>query len=261
MTDRLATERTLRAAGFVAAEDEAAELVAAAASADDLAAMVARRLAGEPTAWITGRTTFLGIPLHIEPGVYVPRWKTEALARHALAHLSPGGFAVDLGTGCGAIAAFLAHHAHAARVVATDIDPRAVACARRNGVEAFAGDLFDPLPRELQGHVDVIASVPPYVPEPMLAFLARDVVAHEPRGALEGGADGLDVAARIVDAAPRWLRPGGALVVEVGVDQVAALTVRMADAGLVVHEVLYDGDGDASGVCAASERTRSSMRS
>lgn len=261
MIDRRSIERTLRAAGFVAADDEAAELVAAASSADDLAAMVERRLAGEPTAWITGRTTFLGVPLHVEVGVYVPRWKTEPMARHALAHLPHDGTAVDLCTGSGALAAYLAHHAPTARILATDIDPRAVACARRNGVGATTGDLFDPLPPGLQGTVDVVVAVPPYVPEPVLPLLARDVVSHEPHHALNGGDDGFDVVARIVDAAPQWLRPGGALAVEVGVDQIASLTTRMEDAGLVVHTVLYDGDGDPSGACATSERTTSSTRS
>jgi release factor glutamine methyltransferase len=243
----------------VAAEEEADELLAAAGSAAELAAMLARRLDGEPTAWITGRTTFLGIGLGVDAGVYVPRWKTEAVARHALAHLPVGGNAVDLCTGSGAIAAFLARHRPNARVVGTDIDPLAVACARSNGVEAYAGNLFDPVPQELLGTLDLVVAVPPYVPDAMLRFLPRDVVAHEPAHALAGGGDGLVVAEQLVSSSVDWLHHDGSLVIEVGVDQVEQVAGLMAPHGLVLHEVVHDGDGDPSGVCASLGGTSRSV--
>ena len=136
------TERLARA-GFVAAEEEAQELLAC---GGDLDALVARRLTGEPLAWITGTAPFCGLWIRVDPGVYVPRWQSEALARHAVERLPEDGVAIDLCTGSGAIAKTLMVNRPGARVVACDVDERAVACARANGVEAYRGDLFEPLP-------------------------------------------------------------------------------------------------------------------
>lgn len=244
--DRAGAVEQLRRGGLVAAEEEADELIAAAAGDAELDAMLARRLNGEPTAWITGHTTFLGVRVSVDPGVYVPRWKTESIAQHALAHLTPNGIAVDLCTGSGAIGAFLKVHRPDARVIGTDIDQRAVDNARRNGIEAYAGSLFDPLPAELRQRVDVIVSVPPYVPDAMLALLPRDVLAHEPVHALSGGVDGLATVEQIAAAASHWLTPGGAVVVEVGLDQVDKTAALFTN----VHELISDGDGDPCGVCA-----------
>lgn len=252
MIDRTGTVAALRAGGVVAAEEEADDLIAAARSHAALASMVARRLRGEPTAWIIGRVDFLGVTIQLDPGVYVPRWKTEALALHALDHLAPGGTAADLCTGSGAIGSFLARRRPGARVVGTDVDELAVRCAGRNGIEVFAGDLFDPLPEALRGTVDVVVSVPPYVPDGMLQFLPPDVTAHEPLRALSGGADGLAVASRIVESSPGWLRAGGSLVVEVGVDQMGQLKRLFAQHGLRPHAVIEDGDGDPAGVCGST---------
>src|SRR4051794_30852448 len=125
--------------GFVAADEEAAELVeAAGGERGRLDAMVARRLTGEPLAWITGWADFCGRRITIHPGVYVPRWQTEPMVERALERLPNRGTAIDLCTGSGAVATVLG--AKAARVVASDLDPKAVACARANGVEAYAGD-------------------------------------------------------------------------------------------------------------------------
>ena len=252
MAERERVVDALRAGGVVAAEEEADELLAAAESSAALEAMVARRLDGEPTAWITGTVDFLGVEVRVEPDVYVPRWKTEAVARHALAHLPDDGVAVDLCTGSGAIAAFLVAHRPGARVAATDVDAAAVRCAEANGVEAHYGDLFDPLPHSLHHRVDVVVAVTPYVPDGKLALLPRDVLAHEPVHALRGGTDGLDAATRILDACAAWLTPRGAVVLECGADQVDELAARMARAGLVVHEQMEDGDGDPCGVCATA---------
>lgn len=238
----------LRDAGFFDAEAEADDLIAVARDSTHLSTLVARRLTGEPAEWIVGSTEFLGLSLTITPGVYVPRWHTEAMARHAASHLDDGAVALDLCTGSGAIAAYLRSARPTARVLATDIDATAVACARANGVEAYAGDLFEPLPSLLRGEVGLVVAVPPYVPEAMLAYLPRDVVAHEPRRALVGGTDGLDVVARVIDGAAVWLRTGGALVIEVGIDQVAVVAGLAAAAGFVLHETIED-----RGICALAD--------
>ncbi|MDX6410111.1 MAG: release factor glutamine methyltransferase, partial [Gaiellaceae bacterium] len=141
----------LAAAGCVAAEEEAAELLAAAGDPAELDAMVTRRTRGEPLAWVVGAVDFCGIRVKVAAGVYVPRWQTEPLARRAAALLPADGTAVDLCTGAGAIACVLQASARGATVVATDVDPAAVACARENGVDALLGDLDGPLPAALGG--------------------------------------------------------------------------------------------------------------
>src|SRR4051794_7064579 len=158
--------------------------------------MLARRLSGEPLAWITGTAEFCGRWLRVDPGVYVPRWQSEPLARRAVERLPADGIAIDLGTGSGAIAAILGASRPGARVLASDIDPRAVANARANGVEAYEGDLFAPLPSGLEGRVDVVVGVVPYVPTPGLPLLQRDTFTFETPLAYDGGPDGTDVLRR-----------------------------------------------------------------
>ena len=240
--------RTLAAAGCVAAEEEAAELVGAAGDPDTLAALVARRVGGEPLAWIVGSTRFCELDVSVDPGVYVPRWQSEALARRAAELLPPDGTAVDVATGSGAVAAVLRHRHPGASVVATEIDPVAAACARRNGIDVREGTLDGPLPEGMAGTVDVLCAVLPYVPTGALHLLPRDVLSHEPRGALDGGADGLTLVSQLVVRSTRWVRPGGWLLVEVGENQVEPATALLGSAGYVDIEVLTDGDGDARGV-------------
>ena len=240
----------LAAAGCVAPEEEAGELLAAAMAAgeqthlDALDELVARRTRGEPLAWVVGTVDFCGLRVKVRPGVYVPRWQTEALARRASALLPPGGVAVDLCTGAGAIACVLRAACPSATVVATDIDPAAVECARANGVDARLGDLDGALPTALLGAVDVLVAVVPYVPTDALAFLPRDVVAFEPRLALDGGDGGLRLLSAVVARSRRWLRPGGWLLLELGGDQASAVTTQMAAAGFGEIAVLRDDDGD-----------------
>lgn len=238
----------LAAAGCVAADEEAVALLSEAADPAELDAFVARRAAGEPLAWIVGHIMFCGIRVDVHPGVYVPRWQTEPLARRAAALLPVDGVGVDLCTGTGAIAAVL----HAARpqatVVATDVDPVAVACARANGVDSRLGDLDGALPDTLLGTVDVMTAVVPYVPGDDLRFLPRDVLAFEPRDALDGGHNGRRYLSRAVRASTHWLRPGGWLLLELGGDQAEAVAVDMAEAGLVDIAVLRDEDGDDRGI-------------
>jgi release factor glutamine methyltransferase len=242
----------------VAAEEEADELLdASGGSPDRLEALVARRCAGEPLAWLVGSVTFCGETVLVQPGVYVPRWQSEPLALEAATRLPRHGLAVDLCTGAGAIAVVLSRRRPEARVVATEIDPVAVACARANGIEVYQGDMSGPLPADLvgravqgesTGQVDVVTAVPPYVPSGELHLLPRDVLAHEPRAALDGGADGtLRLQQAAVEGA-LLLRPGGSLLLELGGDEAELLGPVLSDAGYSDVEVLLDEDGDTRGV-------------
>lgn len=229
----------------MAAEEEAALLLAATGGEPDrLEALVRRRTAGEPLAWLVGEVAFCGQRVRVDPGVYVPRVQTEALARRALELLPPAGVAVDLCTGAGAIACLLMGRRPAATVVATDIDPAAVACARANGVDARLGHLDEPLPAHLQGTVDVLIAVVPYVPTEELAFLPRDVVAYEPIRALDGGQGGLALLRTVVARSPRWLRPGGWLLLELGGRQATPVAAAMEASGFAGIKILHDEEGD-----------------
>jgi len=239
----------LAAGGCVAAPAEAAELWdASGGDVRVLEGFVARRLRGEPLAWITGRTAFAGIDLRVDPGVYVPRWQSEPLARRAAAALPHGGTGLDLCCGCGAVGAVMVHRRPAATVIATDADAAAVRCARRNGLDALLGDLFDPLPIELLGEVDVVAAVAPYVPTPAMHLLPRDTVAFEPAMALDGGPDGTSVVARIVRGAARWLGMDGVVLLEVGGEQFATVARLLEEEGFEVEEPMTDEEGDVRGV-------------
>jgi release factor glutamine methyltransferase len=196
----------LRAAGSVFAEDEARLL-----AGDE--ALIARRIAGERLEHVLGWVEFGGLRLEIDPGVFIPRPQTQALAEQA-ASLEPT-VALDLFTGCGAIACVIKARNPAARVLAAEADPAALACARRNGgrfgVEVVAADVDDGVPAELEGLVDVLTANVPYVPTSELRFVPHD---GEPDAALDGGADGLGWVRRLKQVAPRWLRPGGVLLYE-----------------------------------------------
>lgn len=243
-----AVEERLLGAGCVAADEEAVELVAAAPDEPTLERWIRRREQGEPLAWITGVHVFCDLRLHVASGVYVPRHQTEELARWAAAALPAGGRAVDLCTGTGAVAAHLRHRVPSARVVGVDLDPRAAACARRNGVPAVAGDLDRPL--RLDRSVDVVTAVAPYVPTGEIGVLPADVQRYEPRRALDGGADGLEVVRGVVAAASRLLRPGGALFVEVGGDQDDQLVPLLASSGFGDVVARRDEEGDLRGIAA-----------
>ena len=238
----------LAAAGCVAAEAETVELLAVAADGATLETMVQRRQRGEPLPWIVGSTMFAGRRLHIAPGVYVPRPQSEDLARRAAARLPKRGAAIDLCTGSGAIAGHLMAKAPSASVVGVDLDPIAAACARTNGVLAVVADL-EALPFR-DGTADVVVAVAPYVPTAEVAFLPADVQAYEPRAALDGGADGLDLVRRVIAAARRLLRPGGWVLTEIGGDQDERLAAVLIDAGFCNVEVWHDEDGDLRGIAA-----------
>jgi release factor glutamine methyltransferase len=236
--------RALAEAGFVAPDAEAdALLEASSEGVGSIEELVARRLRGEPLAWITGSVRFCGVRVRIDPGVFVPRPHTESLARRAVELLPPAGIAVDLCTGSGAVAVILRSARPGATVVATDVAPVAVECARRNGVDALLGDLDQPLPPSLRGHVDVVTAVVPYVPSEEIHLLPSDVLAHEPRLALDGGPAGMRLLLRAAEAAARWLRPEGSVLLELGGDQARAMRVALAALGLSEIRVHRDDDG------------------
>ncbi len=242
--------RRLAAAGCVAADVEAAELVrAAAGDAQRVEHMVRRREAGEPFAWVVGHVSFCGRTIRVDPGVFVPRPQTEELATRAAALLPAHGRAADLCAGSGAVASHLAVTVAGATAVAVDIDPRAVTCARRNGVAAVLGDLAAPL---RDRSFDVVTAVAPYVPTDSLRLLPADVQRHEPVQALDGGPDGLTVVARVIEGAARLLRPGGSLVLEVGGDQEAGVRALLGRARFGVVEAWHDEVGDLRGIQAVA---------
>ncbi|GAB3801107.1 putative protein N(5)-glutamine methyltransferase [Micromonospora zhanjiangensis] len=226
----------LRAAGCVFAEDEAELLLAAAGGPAELADMVQRRVAGLPLEHIVGFVEFCGRRVGVEPGVFVPRQRTALLVSAAVAVAGDRPAVVELCCGSGAVACAVADRVAPSWLAAVDLDPVAVGCARRNlaavGGQVFQGDLFDPLPADRRGRVDLALAVAPYVPSAAIALLPPEARLHEPALALDGGADGLDVLRRIVGRAPDWLAPGGWLAVEVGDSQVEPLGTLLRRTGL-----------------------------
>ena len=199
-------------------------------------------------AWITGRTDFDGLTVRVDPGVYVPRWQSIELARRGIGRLADAGTAVDLCTGAGALAMALQRAHPGARVLATDLDPRAVRCSRSNAVDSYQGDLFSPLPDDIVSAVDLVVAVAPYVPTPDLVLLPRDTLEFEDAAHYDGGTDGTDVLHRIVVAAPAFLLRGGTMLLEVGGDQAELLGVDLRHAGFTDVESWDDDDGDLRGV-------------
>jgi len=241
--------RVLAEGGCVAPEEEAAELIRAAAERSrPIEELVARRLGGEPLAWITGFVRFCGLRVRVDPGVYVPRPHTQALARRGASLLPSAGIGVDLCTGSGAVAAVLETARRGATVLATDVDPAAVACARSNGVRALEGSFADPLPASIRGRVDVMTAVVPYVPTEELHLLPRDVLAREPRHALDGGPGGTTFLEQVARSGADWLAPGGRLLLELGGDQSVVIAGTMEGAGLREIRVHRDRDGDARAI-------------
>ncbi|GAB2728432.1 putative protein N(5)-glutamine methyltransferase [Streptomyces bullii] len=226
----------LRAAGCVFAEDEAELILSAAHSPDEVAALVERRVAGLPLELVVGWAEFRGLRIAVEPGVFVPRRRTEFLVEQALAQTPGAAVVVDLCCGSGAVGAALAAALGAVELHAADIDPAAVRCARRNvasfGGHVHAGDLFEALPRALRGRVDILAANVPYVPTDEIGLLPAEARDHEPLVALDGGADGLDILRRVAAEAPRWLAPGGCVLVETSRRQAPAAVDAFTRGGL-----------------------------
>jgi release factor glutamine methyltransferase len=234
----------LRAAGCVFAEDEARLLVSAAQTPAELVAMVDRRVAGVPLEHLLGWAEFCGLRLAVDPGVFVPRRRTEFLVGQAAALARSGAVVVDLCCGSGAVGAALTAVLGRVELYAVDIDPAAVRCARRNvsdtGGQVFEGDLYEPLPGTLRGRVDVLVANAPYVPSDEIGLMPPEARVHEPRVALDGGGDGLDVVRRVADAAPPWLAPGGHVLVETSKRQAPHALDAFARNGLIPRVVGSD---------------------
>jgi release factor glutamine methyltransferase len=259
--DRDAVVGRLRAAGCVFAEDEAELLLSNAATAADLDAAIARRVAGEPLEYVLGWAEFAGHRFAVEPGVFVPRHRTEFLVDQAVALARdldataagmpsvPPIVVLDLCCGSGAIgatvAAALSRCGADVDLHATDIEPAAVRCARRNladvGGHVYEGDLFEPLPVTLRSRVRILTANVPYVPTDAIALMPPEAREHEVRVTLDGGPDGLAVFRRVAAAAPRWLGPGGHLLIETSERQAADAVDIMSGHGLAARIAMSEG--------------------
>lgn len=266
-----ALRRRLQAAGIEACALEARLLTACAAGLSQeallrdlqrpaapevvlrLEALAARRLAGEPVAYITGRWAFYGLELTVTPAVLIPRSDTETLVDQALALVeAPAGAPriLDLCTGSGCIACALGVRLPGSRLVLGDLSPAALELAARNaadcGLDARAVcrtlDALAPPPPDL-GSFDLIVSNPPYIPAAELDTLDRSVREFEPHMALDGGPDGLDFYRAIVAHWTPLLRPGGWLLLEIGDDQAGAVTRLLRLAGMQNISVVQDAAG------------------
>jgi release factor glutamine methyltransferase len=248
---------TLRAAGCVFAEDEAELLIASAKNPADLAAMVDRRAAGLPLEQVLGWAEFCGLRIAVEPGVFVPRRRTEFLANQAITlareatenHPARRAIVIDLCCGSGAVGAALTAALGPVELHAVDVEPAAVRCARRNlaatGGHIYQGDLYTPLPAGLRGRVDVLVANAPYVPTGEVTLLPAEARLHEPRVALDGGQDGLHIARRIAADATQWLTKGGHLLVETSERQAPPLAALMTFSGLTARVTICDELGTA----------------
>jgi len=221
-TERLVAAITGTALRAFRADDLTSEQQAA---LDDL---TARRLAGEPLQYLEGTAAFGPLEVAVDGRALIPRPETEGLwelAVAALENVGPGTTIVDLGTGTGVLALALKQAFPAARVLAVDDSEDALALARQNAerlgleIEALQGDLFDALPKDLMGRLDLAVSNPPYVAEHEWAGLPMDVRDHEPRHALVAGPSGTEVLERIADDGYWWLGVGGYLLCEIGETQ------------------------------------------
>ena len=243
--------RRLRAAGCVFAEDEAAVLQRSTSDPARLEAMLRRREAGEPLEHVVGWVGFGDLRLAVGPGGFVPRQRSMLRAR-AAAGLARGQSApvlVEAFAGVAPVAAWVSAAVPGVEVHACDLDPRALAHARRNlppGAGVHVGPLLEGLPVALRGRVTLLVAVPPYVPRSAAALLPREALDHEPATALFGGDDGLDLLRALLDGSGPWLAPGGAVLVELGAGQCPAAVAHAQAAGCSVRR--RDGEDGQTAV-------------
>ncbi|MGX5715419.1 putative protein N(5)-glutamine methyltransferase [Arthrobacter sp. MAHUQ-56] len=236
----------LRSAGCVFAEEEARLLLAEAPGPLQLAENVLRRIGGAPLEYILGWAEFEGRRIVVEAGVFVPRRRTGLLVHEAVALLTadavpPAPAVVDLCCGSGAVGAAILHRLPGVELHAADVDPAAVACARRNveplGGKVHEGDLFHALPPGLRGQVQLVAVNAPYVPTDAIRTMPPEARLYEPALSLDGGPDGLDFHRRLAAEAPEWLAPGGNLLIETSRRQAAGTAAILAAGGFAVRTV------------------------
>ena len=243
LLDRGALAERLRLAGCVFAEDEAELLLTTATMPDEFEQMVRQWVRGIPLEQIVGWAEFGGLRIAVEPGVFVPRRRTELLLHQAPRLAPPQPVIVELCCGSGALALAVASTLPQVELYATDIDPAAVRCAGRNlaglaGV--LQGDLFEPLPTSLVGRIDLLLANAPYVPTGSIPLMPPEARLYEPLVALDGGSDGLDVQRRIIAGARRWLAPNGRLLVETSRSQASASVAAFEHHGLEAQVVISD---------------------
>lgn len=242
------------------AEEEARLLSDAARSPEELEELVRRRVEGLPLEQVVGWAEFRRLRILVAPGVFVPRRRSEFLVETALCleaarAQSPGPapasrpLILDVCCGTGALGLAVADTLQNAELHAAEIDPTAVACARRNvepaGGHVYQGDLFAPLPGRLRGQVTTLLCNAPYVPTGEIAFLPAEARDYEHHVALDGGDDGLGILRRAAAQAPAWLAPGGHLLVETSDRQADAMSEVMATAGLKPRVFPYEEFGSA----------------
>lgn len=230
------------------AEDEARILIAEARAPAELDAMVERRATGEPLELIVGWAEFRGLKIAVAPGVFVPRVRSELLAGEAIGlaadrlaarevnERAQALIALDICCGSGAIGVALITELEPIELYAVEIDPAAAGCARRNlastGATVLEGDLYEPLPGELHGRIDLLIANAPYVPSNEIGLMPREARLHEHLVALDGGPDGLEIQRRIAADAPDWLAPHGHLLIETSEPQAPVTAEIVSQAGL-----------------------------
>lgn len=222
---------------------------------DHLEQMVRQRVRGVPLEQVLGWAEFAGFRIAVQPGVFVPRRRTELILHQALVLAPPQPVVVELCCGSAGLALAVASILSQVELYATDIDPAAVRCARRNlaglpgPAEVLEGDLYDPLPQALAGQVDLLLANAPYVPTGSIELLPPEARLYEPRLALDGGVDGLDLLRRIIAEARHWLAPDGRLLVETSRSQAPACLSACERHGLTAQIVTSD-ELDATVVAA-----------
>lgn len=189
------------------------------------AAVLGRRTEREPLQYITGRQEFYGLEFEVTPGVLIPRPETEILVEDAVSTLShlPNQEFLEIGVGSGCISVSILHSVPTAVATGVDISPRALDVAGRNARKHAVADRLTLIESSLFDRVDgpfsLIVSNPPYVPDEDLGSLQPEVRDHEPSLALAGGPGGIEIVREIISSAPRYLRPGGSVLIEIGFGQ------------------------------------------
>jgi release factor glutamine methyltransferase len=211
--------------------------------------MLEQRADGLPLEYVIGWAEFCDLRILVDQGVFVPRRRTEFLVRQAIELAESGFVVVDLCCGSGALGAALAVTLERIELYASDIDPAAVRCARRNihsiGGHVYEGDLYEPLPATLRGRIDILLVNTPYVPTVEIERLPQEAREYEARVALDGGADGLDIQRRVAEEAADWLATGGHLLIETSEMQAPRTFEILVSSGLTA-KIARDEELDAT---------------